>query len=152
MRGETGTWRKLGFIEGHGTTLTTHSYTYLDGSVGSGKYYYNIKQIDLDGKSETFPEVEVTVGVVPGKFVLAQNYPNPFNPSTKVEFSLPRSSYVTLKVFNLLGEEVAALAGQNFTAGSYRVDWNAKGVASGVYFYRLVAGAYVETKKMLLLR
>jgi hypothetical protein len=97
-----------------------------------------------DVKSEGTP--------VPVEYTLAQNYPNPFNPSTKVEFSLPRSSYVTLKVFNLLGEEVAALAGQNFTAGSYRVDWNAKGVASGVYFYRLVAGAYVETKKMLLLR
>lgn len=152
MRGETGAWRKLGFVEGHGTTLATHSYTYLDRSVGSGKYYYNIKQIDLDGKSETFPEVEVTVGVVPGEFVLAQNYPNPFNPSTKIEFSLPRSTYATLKVFNLLGAEVATLVGQEFAAGSYTVDWSASGAPSGVYFYRLVAGAYVETKKMLLLR
>ena len=152
MRGETGGWRELGFVEGHGTTLTTHSYTYLDRSLGSGKYYYNIKQIDLDGRSEIFPEVEVTVGVVPGEFVLAQNYPNPFNPSTKIEFSLPRSTYATLKVFNLLGAEVATLAGQEFEAGSHTVDWNASSAPSGVYFYRLVAGAYVETKKMLLLR
>jgi photosystem II stability/assembly factor-like uncharacterized protein len=90
--------------------------------------------------------------IVPNKFSLFQNYPNPFNPSTTIEFSLPRSSYVTLKVFNLLGQEVATLTGQNFTAGSYSVEWNAKGVASGVYLYRLVAGSFVDTKKMLLLK
>jgi DNA-binding beta-propeller fold protein YncE len=85
-------------------------------------------------------------------YSLHQNYPNPFNPSTTIEFSLPRSSYVSLKVFGLLGEEVATLEARGFTAGSYKVDWNAKGVASGVYLYRLVAGSYAETRKMLLLR
>ena len=96
--------------------------------------------------------VELVTNEVPTEYSLTQNYPNPFNPSTTIEFSLPRSSYVTLKVFSLLGEEVATLAGQNFAAGSYRVDWNAKGVASGVYLYRLLAGSFVETKKLLLLK
>jgi hypothetical protein len=85
-------------------------------------------------------------------FALFQNYPNPFNPSTKVEFSVPKSTFVTVKVFNLLGEEVATLASQEFHAGRYTVDWNASSAPSGVYFYRLTAGSFVDTKKMLLLR
>jgi hypothetical protein len=90
--------------------------------------------------------------VVPSGYALSQNYPNPFNPSTTIEFSVPHSSYVTLKVFSLLGEEVATLASQNLAVGSYRVDWNARGVASGVYLYRLVAGSFVDTKKLLLIK
>jgi hypothetical protein len=83
---------------------------------------------------------------------MQRNYPNSFNPSTTIEISLPRSSHVTVKVFSLSGEELGTLAGQSFTARSYRVDWNAKGVASGVYLYRLVAGSFVDTKKLLLLK
>ena len=85
-------------------------------------------------------------------FALFQNYPNPFNPSTKIEFSVPKSTFVTVKVFNLLGEEVATLASQELHAGRYTVDWNASSAPSGVYFYRLTAGSSVDTKKMLLLR
>jgi hypothetical protein len=88
----------------------------------------------------------------PGQYFLDQNHPNPFNPATTIQFSLPRSSFVTLKVFNLLGEEIATLVAQEFKAGNHTVNWNASGAPSGVYFYRLQAGAYVETKKMLLLR
>ncbi len=88
----------------------------------------------------------------PKEYTLSLNYPNPFNPATTIEFSLPNAGYVSLKVLNLLGEEVATLASRDFTVGSYRVDWNARGVASGVYLYRLVAGSFVDTKKMLLLR
>jgi hypothetical protein len=102
--------------------------------------------------SEMITSVEQTSAQRPERFALHQNYPNPFNPSTTIEFSVPRSSYVTLKVFSLLGEEVATLASQNLAVGSYRLDWNARGVASGVYLYRLVAGSFVDTKKMLLLR
>jgi hypothetical protein len=85
-------------------------------------------------------------------FALFQNYPNPFNPSTMIEFSVPKSTFVMVKVFNLLGEEVATLASQEFNAGRYAVDWNASSAPSGVYFYRLTAGSFVDTKKMLLLR
>jgi len=112
----------------------------------------------LSTVEEYDPAVDITsVGEsnnpsLPVEYSLSQNYPNPFNPTTTIEFSVPRSSYVTLKVFSFLGEEVATLAGQDFTAGSYRVAWNPKDVASGVYVYRLVAGSFVETKKMLLLR
>jgi len=88
----------------------------------------------------------------PASFGLSQNYPNPFNPSTKIQFSLPRSGIVTLKVYNTLGEEVASLLEGERTAGVYTLEWNANGFASGVYFYQLKAGEYSETKKLLLLR
>lgn len=90
--------------------------------------------------------------MITSEFALEQNYPNPFNPTTTIRFSLPHSSFLTLKVFNLLGEEVVSLISEIFPAGNYSSQWNASGRASGVYFYRMVAGSFVETKKMILLR
>lgn len=89
---------------------------------------------------------------LPRHFSLSQNYPNPFNPSTTIEFSLPHSGFVTLNVFNILGEKVATLAAEKLNAGAYTVRWDATGLPSGVYFYRLQAGEFVQTKKLILLR
>jgi predicted GH43/DUF377 family glycosyl hydrolase len=90
---------------------------------------------------------------LPNGYLLHQNYPNPFNPSTNIEFSIPKSEFVTLKVYNILGEEVAMLVSEKLTAGSYKYDWSrTAGMASGVYLYRLQAGNYIEAKKMILLR
>jgi hypothetical protein len=85
-------------------------------------------------------------------FQLYQNYPNPFNPSTTIEFDLPMTSEVTLKVFNILGEEVATLLSASLLSGSYKYEWDASNLASGIYLYRFQAGDYVETKKMMLMR
>jgi parallel beta-helix repeat protein len=90
--------------------------------------------------------------LAPAQFILSQNYPNPFNPSTKIEFSLPKAGNVTLKVFDVLGREVATLVSENLSAGTYQREWNAGDVASGMYFYRLKAGDFVQTKKLLLVR
>ncbi len=84
-------WVKIAFVQGHGTTLTPQSYCCIDRSVPFGNYSYRIRQIDLDGKSEVFSEMEVSVGVAQDKLILAQNYPNPFNPSTTIDFVVPRS-------------------------------------------------------------
>jgi hypothetical protein len=104
---------------------------------------------------ELYPEVRVYVddatGNVPSVYALRQNYPNPFNPSTNISYSLPKASRVTLRVFNTLGQQVAVLVDDEKDAGVYQVRWNA-GVPSAVYFYRLQAGPYTETKKMMLLR
>jgi len=162
-RGESGEWLKIAFVEGHGTTLAPQSYSYIDRALTFGKYSYRIKQIDLDGKSETFPEMEVTVGVAPGAFVLAQNYPNPFNPSTLIEFVVPQSGFATMKVYNLLGQEVATLFEGNAEAGrTYTVRFsatrgsafggNASNLPSGLYFYTLRSGGKSETKRMILAR
>ncbi|UCF64876.1 MAG: T9SS type A sorting domain-containing protein, partial [bacterium] len=79
------------------------------------------------------------------------NYPNPFNPITTIEFDLPKTSLVTLKVFNILGEEVAILVSDRLSAGSYFYQWNASNSASGVYLYRLQAGDYIQSRKMVLM-
>ena len=152
-RGETGEWKQIAFVEGHATTLTPQSYSHVDHAVTFGKYFYQIKQIDLDGKSKAFPEVDVTVGIAPGKFTLAQNYPNPFNPSTLIEFAVPQSGRAILKVYNLLGQEVATLfEGDAETGKIYTALFDASDLASGMYFYRLLAGESVETKRLTVLK
>jgi hypothetical protein len=89
---------------------------------------------------------------LPTEFVLHQNYPNPFNPTTTIKFQIPHSSFVILKVFDLLGREVATLVNEEMGAGSYEKNFDDSGLASGVYLYRLQAGSFTQTKKLLLLR
>jgi len=89
---------------------------------------------------------------VVNNYTLEQNYPNPFNPSTTIEFALPKPAFITLKVYNLLGEEVTTLVADKLMAGRYKYDWDANGVASGVYLYRLQAGEFVQTRKLILMR
>ncbi len=86
------------------------------------------------------------------EYALHQNYPNPFNPTTSIEFALPKSTFVTLQICDVLGRQVAQLVNEKFEAGTYKTQWDARGLASGVYFYRIVAGSFLETKKMLLIR
>jgi len=152
-RSDAGEWARVGFIEGHGTTLAPQSYSFVDRSLPFGRYYYRIKQIDLDGKSEIFPEMEVTVGVTPRSFLLAQNYPNPFNPSTTIEFVTPESSPATLKVYNILGEEVGTVFEGDAEAGKITIArFDASNLPSGLYFYTLRSGGKIETKRMILVR
>lgn len=91
-------------------------------------------------------------GTIPGSFLLYQNYPNPFNPGTLIKFSIPKSTLVSLKVFDILGREVITLAEDVFAAGEYRVNFEGKDLASGIYFYTLLAGDFRETKRMLLVK
>ena len=97
--------------------------------------------------------MEVSVGVGPDRFVLAQNYPNPFNPSTIIEFTIPQSGFATMKVFNVLGQEVATLFEGMAEAGKiYATRLNASSLPSGLYFYRLRSSEKVETKRMVLVK
>jgi hypothetical protein len=96
--------------------------------------------------------IERTNALVPGKPELQQNYPNPFNPSTVIDYSLPGSSHVILKIYDVLGREVRTLVDVKQNAGSHNIIFQAADLPSGVYFYRLQAGAYSETKKLLLLK
>lgn len=86
------------------------------------------------------------------EFSLSQNYPNPFNPNTKINFSIPKSDYVSLRVYDMLGREVSVLVNGQLTAGEYQADFNAKGLSSGMYYYSLRAGEYVDVKKMVLVK
>ena len=85
-------------------------------------------------------------------FVLHQSYPNPFNPITNIEFSIPKSEFVTLKIYNILGEEVATLVSEKLSAGKYQYEWDAGDMASGLYFYKLQTNNFSQTCKMVLMR
>jgi hypothetical protein len=94
----------------------------------------------------------ISNGLNPMEYKLAQNYPNPFNPTTKITYTLPNNELVSLKVYNTIGEEVASLVNEQQQAGSYEVEFNSTGLASGIYLYKITAGNFVETKKMILLK
>ena len=85
-------------------------------------------------------------------FGLNQNYPNPFNPTTTIEFSIPKSGFTTLKIYNILGKEVATLVSNNLNKGNHTYQFERNNLASGIYYYQLVAGDYQEVKKMILLK
>ena len=99
-----------------------------------------------------FTSVPAGKSGIPQTFSLAQNYPNPFNPSTTISFSLPSQSFVSLKVFDIVGREVATIVSEEMPAGAYTRQWNAAKMSSGIYFYRLQAGSYTQTKKLVLLK
>lgn len=145
-------FEKVGFVEGKGTSSTVQNYFYIDNEVQSGKYFYRLKQLDFDGNFSYSGELEVDVNYNPLNFKLHQNYPNPFNPSTKIIWQLPISSWQTLKVYDLLGNEVATLVDEYKPAGNYEVSFDASKLPSGVYFYQLKSESFIETKKMIMLR
>jgi len=144
-------WEKIVFVNGNGTTSEYNSYKFIDNDLSAGKYVYRLKQIDLDGSFTYSNEVEVDLSL-PQSFSLEQNYPNPFNPSTSIKYQVSSISNVSLKVYDILGNEVSTLVNEIQPAGIYEVDINASALTSGVYFYKLQAGSFSETKKMLLLR
>jgi len=143
-------WATLGFVRGAGTTTEAQSYSFVDASA-SGRVFYRLKQVDFDGQFEYSNIIEVNAGV-PKTFALEQNYPNPFNPSTAISYQLPVAGNVSLKVFDMLGKEVATLVNARQEAGAYTVNFNANNLSSGVYFYRLQAGNFVQTRKMMLVK
>ena len=89
---------------------------------------------------------------VPGKFSLYQNFPNPFNPTTSIKFDIPKESIVKITIFDALGRETAVPVNESLKAGSYSVDFDASRLASGIYYYKIEAGNYIESKKMVLLK
>ena len=100
----------------------------------------------------------MTVGVetvnnnIPEEYSLMQNYPNPFNPSTTIQFSIPAEGFVSLNIFNALGENVSTLVSENLNAGTYKYDWKASNLTSGIYFYSLTANNFKQTRKLVLMK
>ncbi len=144
-------WMRIGFVEGNGTSSAPHEYTFSDQKLSTGNYAYRLKQIDNSGTYKYSSEAEVAI-VMPKIFALNQNYPNPFNPETVLSFEIGDLGFVKLKIYDVLGQEVATLVNEVRPAGAYTVKWNGSSTPSGVYFYRLQAGTFTETKKLVLLR
>ncbi len=138
-------------IAGQGTINFPHYYSYVDKQATMGTNWYRLQQIDNDGKVTYFDPIKVEVGL-PTTTSLDQNYPNPFNPNTVISYRLPEKTFTTLKVYNVLGETVATLVNGEQEGGTYMATLNATTLPTGVYYYRLQAGNFVETKKMMLVK
>ncbi len=148
-------WEIVSFINGHGTTTEIKSYSFKDENLSAGKYQYRLKQIDFDGTFEYSKIIEAEI-LPPLKFSLEQNYPNPFNPSTSIQYTIPSRQFVSLKIFNALGEEIATLVNEEKSAGNHTIEFkpesSIKNLVSGVYLYQLKAGEFIQTRKMILLK
>ena len=153
-------WTNIGFAQGYGATTEPKYYSFTDDNPGIGKISYRLKQIDHNGSFSCSHIVEIDfTGVT--EFRLEQNYPNPFNPTTNIEYTIPQ--YVTmseaksqvsvqLKVYDVLGNEVATLVNELQAAGSYNIEFGALRLSSGIYYYQLSAGSLTQTKKLVLLK
>ena len=149
-----------GFVPGSGTTLTPREYSFTDYGATPGLWYYRLRQIDLDGTVTLHEPIRVTVdatttaegSTAPLRFGLDQNYPNPFNPSTTIEFHLGRRGRVALILYDMLGRELERLVDGERPAGTHRVVVDGSRLAAGTYVYRLVAGDFVASHRMVLVK
>ena len=145
-------WESIGFVDGAGNSVTTREYSFTDNTAEINQnYLYRLKQIDYD-RTYRYSQIVETNGTLPNKFALFQNYPNPFNPSTKIKYEIPKESFITLKIYDVLGREVAALVNAKREAGKFEVTFNANSFPSGIYIYTLRAGEFIQSKKMILLK
>jgi hypothetical protein len=148
-----------GLIPGHNTTTEPQTYTFTDRAVPPGRWFYRLKSIALD-QSVSYSDVIDISNVasvaqgdkIPRRFELLQSYPNPFNPRTVIRSQLPVASNVKLVVYDVLGQEVAVLVNERRAAGSYQDTFDGSGQPSGVYFYRMVAGSFVASGRMMLVK
>ncbi len=160
----------IGFVQGQGNSNSLKEYEFVDGNPPSGDLQYRLKQIDTDGTYEYYSLIAEVDGTItslnderlPEQFYLSQNYPNPFNPSTTIKYqiaidklqinSLDQYQNVTLKVYDILGNEVATPVDERQTPGNYSVEFDAGKLSSGLYLYKIVIGNFVQSKKMILIK
>lgn len=143
----------VGFVKGNGTTTEPKSYSFTDNIEvnGTEQIFYRLKQVDYNGTFEYSDAVSVVLDI-PTEFALGQNYPNPFNPSTKIKYSVPQNGLVSIIVYDLTGQVVASVVNEVKEPGNYEIDFNATGLSSGVYFYKMTANNFSQVKKMGILK
>lgn len=151
--GQAGTIRPAGAAPWN-APLTSGNPTFIYVITVPGKYAYICEPHapDMAGVINAVPSSITQINEIVTGYEISQNYPNPFNPSTKIRFSIPSNEFVTLKIFNELGKEVESLVSSKLSAGTYEADWNASNLNSGVYYYRLQSGSFLQTRKMLLVK
>jgi sugar lactone lactonase YvrE len=147
-------WIVIAFKNGNGTTTNPNNYSFADNisSLNANKLSYRLRQIDFNGQSQ-FSSVVLVDNTIPVNYTVSQNFPNPFNPSTIIKYQVPQNSFVSLRVYNSLGQEAATLVNGMANAGNYEVHFNASNLSSGVYYYIIKAGDnFVQIKKMILIK
>jgi photosystem II stability/assembly factor-like uncharacterized protein len=145
-------WVIIGFKEGNGTTSNQSEYSFADdiSYLKDREIKYRLKQIDFND-SFTYSD-EIKAFLNPIQFSLSQNYPNPFNPTTRISYQLPKESKVVLKVYDILGSEVATLVNENQEAGYKELNFDASSLSSGIYIYKIIANDFVSSKKMSVIK
>lgn len=144
-------FEQIAFIEGKGTSASFQEYNFTDKNAGEGNHSYRLKQIDFNGSFSYSGIVEIYIGN-PEKFQLLQNYPNPFNPSTKISYDLSKSSNVSLRIYDVLGNEVAVLVNSFQVSGKYQITFDAAELSSGMYLCSFISGDIVKSIKMNLIK
>ena len=144
-------WNKITEIQAAGNSSTPKIYSYTDKNLRPGNYFYRLKMIDIDGKFKYSNEIETNIAA-PREYILNQNFPNPFNPTSRISFSLPKTSFTTLKIYNVLGREVQTIVSEILSSGTHNYEFDGRNLNSGVYFYTLMAGNFSSTKKMILMK
>jgi hypothetical protein len=144
-------YTQVGEVKAAGNSNISRNYSFTDYNITSGNYSYRLKILDNNGDFKYSPVVQVTV-TSPVSFEISQNYPNPFNPSTTVKYTIPSDANVSLIVYNIKGEVVKKIVDSFQKAGYYTATIDGTGLASGIYFYRIDAGKFSQTKKMVLVK
>ncbi len=151
-------WKEVAFVEGKGNTTTRQSYSYSDKKLNSGTYQYRLKQVDFNGNYEYHSpsnNADLVIGK-PGVFDISQNYPNPSNPTSNIDFQMPFDGKVSLRVYDILGKEVATLVDGYRTADFYTAKFDGTNLSTGIYFYRIIAESgterFTKTLKMILVK
>jgi len=147
-------WKNISFISGAGNSITPKEYSFTDKNVsGKNQYTYRLTQIDNNGMATYSNEIKINADLVPSVYSLEQNYPNPFNPTAFIRYSIPENSFVNIRIYNSIGEQVAELVNEMQAADFYTVSFDAAKLSSGIYFYTIKAGNnFTQTRKMVLLR
>jgi hypothetical protein len=145
-------WKETGFVRGSGTVNEEKHYTFEDKMLQTGEYQYRLKQVDYNGAYEYHSLNSLIVISVPGEFHVSQNYPNPSNPKCKIDYELPIDSKVSIKLYNILGEEVYKIIDTQQKAGYYSTEFDGSNLASGVYFYKITTQGFSAVKKMVLVK
>ncbi|HLP18592.1 MAG TPA: T9SS type A sorting domain-containing protein [Bacteroidota bacterium] len=160
----TNTYQTIYTYDSHGNVLTGNNSMWGGTTWKQADYPFDIRfydgssfdysgyRVEVSYSLHNITDVAARTGSDISEYALAQNYPNPFNPSTTISFSIPSTSFVSLKIFNQIGEEVATLLTQELPKGSYTRTWNASAFSSGVYYYRLQAGTFMTTKRLVVLK
>ncbi len=151
LRIANGEWKKIGFVQGHGNSNSPKEYLFTDSSPLAGNVQYRLKQIDINGAYGYSKVVAINVDA-PNALILEQNYPNPFNPTSIIRYEIPQTGFVKISVYDGLGKEIRVLVNEEKSPGHYEIIFDAKELASGIYFYTIRTADFIQSKKMIILR
>ncbi len=149
---ENNNWLTVGFVNGKGNSNTKNEYSFTDINKNTERTAYRLKQLDLDGNFTYSQIVYAEKYLLNYNYILYQNYPNPFNPSTNIKFQIANDGFVTLKLYDILGNELQTLISEYKTKGEYNYTFNANNLANGVYIYTLTCGSFSQSKKMIIIK